>query len=124
MGNSCPIYNECNAPLCPLDDNIEDRVWYPDEPFCRFKKNQKIGWIKNQKKIKKAATNESHYFTFRMLKQNCCVRKGIKGIHSDTPFDTEEKKIQKWLIKHPPKRCFSDEERKKFVQKMKKYKQT
>lgn len=101
----CSSYLNCNAPLCPL--NLIDCEWYPDEQICsRFNYN----WIKQQKKIFKMARNRERYFTLRMLKQNCIIKRAIKGIDPD---GNEEQQIETWIKTHPPKRKLSENEREK-----------
>lgn len=114
----CPRYQKCAAPLCPLDKNIERRIWFPDEPICRAMRFRELDWVRNQRKIKKRARDKSRYFTIEMLKQNCRIRTGIKGLSPNIPSDKEEKQVQKWLSKHPPQRSISLEERKKFREEM------
>ena len=31
----CPSFQRCSAPLCPLDPQVELRVYRPGEPTCR-----------------------------------------------------------------------------------------
>ncbi len=32
--DDCPRFNICDANLCPYDERIKDRTWYPDEAIC------------------------------------------------------------------------------------------
>ena len=116
---ACSRYLKCTAPLCPLDRDIESGMWFPDEPICTAKQFGGLDWVRNQRKIKKRARDKSRYFTLKMLKRNCRIRTGIKGLSPDIPSDKEKRKVQKWLCKHPPRRRTSSEERKKFIDKMK-----
>ena len=109
----------CDAPLCPLDRDIKWRHWFPDEPICTAKQFRGLDWVRNQRKIKKRARDKSRYFTLEMLKRNCRIRTGIKGLSPDIPSDKEKRKVQKWLSKHPPQRRIPREERKKFTERMK-----
>lgn len=108
----------CDAPLCPLDKDIEQRYWFPDEPICKDRKFGMLDWIKNQRKIKKRTLDNSRYFTLEMLKRNCVIRRGIKGLNPDLPCDTEEKTIKKWLARHPPRRSISTDERQRLADRM------
>ena len=116
----CSRYQMCNAPLCPLDRDIKWRHWFPDEPICTAKKSRDLDWTKNQKKIRKRALDKSRYFTYDMLKRNCRIRTGIRGLSPNMPCESEEKRVEKWLSRHPPKRGMSSKERKEFTQKMRK----
>lgn len=33
----CYRYDKCSAPICPLDDEMEKRVVYNDDPICAIK---------------------------------------------------------------------------------------
>ena len=90
----CRLFEECEAPLCPLEENsIKHGIWYPDEEICRAKKFQSLKWIKRQKRIAKLGlTIDSGLFTARMLESLRRVSKGIKGANPDN-IDSE----QKWL---------------------------
>ena len=51
------------------------------------------------------------YFTYEMLKHNCVIGKGIKGLDPDLP---EEKQLKMWYEKHPPKKPRTKEQLKAF----------
>lgn len=114
-----PSCKTCDAPLCPLDEDIGHRQWFPDEPICKVRESGGLVWIRNQRKVKKRALDDSRYFTLEMLRRNCVIRGGIKGLSPDLPCNTEEKRIQKWLAKHPPRRTISGDEREKLAERMK-----
>ena len=114
----CRSCQTCDAPLCPLDKGIDRRCWYPDEEICKVNQFSGIDWIKNQRKIKKRAIDMSRYFTLEMLKRNCVIRRGIKGLSSNLPCDTEKMRIQRWLAKHAPRRSISSEERERMAERM------
>ena len=53
----CNRFQECSAPLCPLDPNLKDRCWYHDEEICRSRKHGSgVRWIKKQRSIVKRKT--------------------------------------------------------------------
>ncbi|CAB5110478.1 hypothetical protein D3OALGA1CA_1994 [Olavius algarvensis associated proteobacterium Delta 3] len=54
--SKCPSFEECSAPLCPLDPGIEKRVWWVFEPICRSHIYGKNRWIKKQRSIFKRKT--------------------------------------------------------------------
>ncbi|MFX0204210.1 MAG: hypothetical protein ACFFCW_49565 [Candidatus Hodarchaeota archaeon] len=48
----CRYYSECEAPLCPLDNQtLETAIWYPDEKICRRKGLPDTRWLSIQRKI-------------------------------------------------------------------------
>lgn len=47
----CIRFDFCGAPLCPLDNQITERVWYVSEEVCLSRKHAKKRWIKRQKRI-------------------------------------------------------------------------
>ena len=77
----CKFYENCSAPLCPLDSG--NHVWFPDEGICR----NKLDWVKNQKKIAKKAKDREGYYTIDMLKQIQRVTAGIVGADPDRVND-------------------------------------
>lgn len=108
--DQCRHFNYCSAPLCPLDiEHLKIGCWYPDEEICRLKKM--LNWIRRQKKIKNKAKDVDKYFTYEMLKHNCVIGKGIKGLDPDIP---EEKQLKIWYEKHPPKKPRTEKQLKAF----------
>jgi len=118
IGKECPSSATCGAPLCPLDENIEWRIWYPDEEICKARKFQQLDWIKNQHKIRKKTRDMSCYFGPEMLKRNCIIGRGIRGLDPDLPSETEEQRIEEWLAKHPEKKGISPERREELTKRM------
>ena len=110
----------CDAPLCPLDKDIQWRYWFPDEPICKDRKFGMLDWINNQRKIKKRTLDNSRYFTLEMLKRNCVIRRGIKGLHPDSSLESETRRITTWLSNHPKKKGISSERREELRQRMRK----
>lgn len=53
---SCPSFISCSAPLCPLDDDIDLRMWYDDEDVCISQIYGKHRWIKKQRSIVRRRT--------------------------------------------------------------------
>jgi len=52
----CSRFDICSAPLCPLDEEIDKRYWYPGEQICKAQKHNKHRWIKKQRSIVKRQT--------------------------------------------------------------------
>ncbi|MBD3328466.1 helix-turn-helix domain-containing protein [Candidatus Peregrinibacteria bacterium] len=97
---NCAFFNECSAPLCPLDNRyLNNCYWFPDEEICRKKPAPQ--WVKRQRKIAKALNYsfEKGYFTLKMLQRKCKVTKNFRGLNPDKG----ELKLQEenWLKKHP-----------------------
>ncbi|MHC4634826.1 MAG: hypothetical protein ACYSYU_06405 [Planctomycetota bacterium] len=91
----CRYFESCDAPLCPLDPDIDKRTWFADEPICKRRKFAKQLWRKNQRKIAKVADFEAGYFTKSMLDKRMTVRKGIKGLNPDfTPSKTRRSAVK------------------------------
>lgn len=104
--DDCPLFDKCNAPLCPLDENsIINGIWYPDEEVCKKKAIEL--WVKNQRKVKKRSRDTEKYFTASMLNRNIRVRNGITGLGTDSNLDDEKK----WIEKHPEIRELSEKEK-------------
>jgi hypothetical protein len=82
----CRYFDGCSAPLCPRDEGIADRTWFPDEDMCRLK--DVPGWVKRQRKVSRRAAPDG-YFTVAMLNQDCRIPQGMKGIDPD---GTEEER--------------------------------
>jgi len=54
--SQCPSFRTCNAPLCPLDPNLKERIWYADEDVCKSRKFGNHRWIRKQRSIQKYQT--------------------------------------------------------------------
>ena len=52
----CRWFNECGAPLCPLDLDLHKRIWYADEAVCKSRIFGKHRWIRKQRSINKRQT--------------------------------------------------------------------
>jgi hypothetical protein len=94
----CKYFDGCSAPLCPKDEGVADRTWFPDEDICRLA--DVPGWVKRQRKISKKAAPDG-YFTLAMLKQDCRTSKGIKGIDPDGTDKERAAWEAAWFKAHP-----------------------
>ncbi len=103
---TCGLFEECLAPLCPLDPGSLKGVWYADEEICRSRTYANLPWIRGQRKIRRVGAKG--YFTLEMLRRNCIVKKGIAGLDSD---EAEEPQLRRWLADHPERRGMSDEKK-------------
>ncbi len=106
----CPYFSKgCNAPICPEDpESMECGIWYPDEEICKRKDYAQEVWVRNQRKIKRKTQNADTYYTFKMLKRNCVIAKGITGIDPDKPAEPQ---IKTWFKKHPERKPLTEEQR-------------
>jgi len=95
----CNLFEECEAPICPLQKNtVEHGIWYADEQVCRARRFQRLPWVKRQKKIAKFALAsivnclDIGFFSVRMLENIHRLSKGTQGANPDN-IDSEEQ----WL---------------------------
>jgi hypothetical protein len=77
---------------------VADRTWFADEDICRLA--DVPAWIKRQRKVAKKAAMGGH-FTLAMLKQDCHISKGIKGIDPDGTDKERAACEAAWLKTHP-----------------------
>jgi hypothetical protein len=94
----CKYFDGCSAPLCPQDEGIADRTCFADEDICRLADAPE--WVKRQRKVSRKAAMGG-YFTVAMLKQDCRIPKGMKGIDPD---GTDEERVADeatWFKEHP-----------------------
>ena len=50
--SNCRLFDSCSAPICPLDEQNSEYIWYPDEEICRQRKDVP-NWVTQQRKIAK-----------------------------------------------------------------------
>ena len=94
----CKKYNDCSAPLCPLQEHsIKHGIWYPEEDVCAARDQQSLEWIRKQKLVVKACTCMDKYFTVEMLKEAKQIRKGIEGIDPDQQLTQAYADEQSWI---------------------------
>jgi hypothetical protein len=94
----CKYFDGCSAPLCPKDTGNEKCAWFADEEVCRLADVPE--WVKRQRKVAKKAALGG-YFTLAMLKQDCRINAGIKGVD---PNGTDKERADDeaaWLRTHP-----------------------
>jgi len=111
----CKRFDECSAPICPLDKgSMSDAVWYPDEEICQLRCFCNEPWIRTQKKIASRCQDTSGYFTLIMLEHPCIIGRGIVGLDPDVEDESKEQQLERWFSKHPVKKIMSAE-RKEFI---------
>jgi len=117
-----PHFEKCTAPLCLEADDIDDNsIWYANEPICSAQpKTGTPNWIKQQRKIARQTKQnpEIGFFTLEMLKRNCVVGKGMKGINGDK--QNTKWQIKRWFEKHKTKRKLSEKEKEVIRERFKK----
>jgi hypothetical protein len=103
----CKYFDGCSAPLCPRDEGAADRAWFSDEDICRLISVPE--WVKRQRKVSRKAAMGG-YFTLAMLKQDCRISKGMKGIDPDGTDRERAAGEAAWFKAHP---VITEEEREK-----------
>ncbi len=101
---ACTLFEDCLAPLCPLDLSSLKGIWYPDEDVCRSRTQGARPWIRAQRRLSKVAGSGAGYFTLEMLNRLIVIRKGISGLDPDLP---EETQLRTWFQKRPVRRDMS-----------------
>ena len=104
----CRLFEDCLAPLCPLDRSSLKGIWYADEEICRSRAQGGRPWIRSQRRIAKVADHGAGYFTLEMLCRLVVIRKGITGLDPDL---AEESQLRAWFQKRPERRGLSSERR-------------
>jgi hypothetical protein len=94
----CKYFDGCSAPLCPRDEGVADRTWFPDEDICRLA--DVPDWVKRQKKISRKAVMGG-YFTRDMLQHDCQIRQGMKGVDPDGTDKERAAEEAAWFKAHP-----------------------
>jgi hypothetical protein len=95
---NCKYFDGCSAPLCPKDEGVADLTWFPDEDICRLSNVPE--WVKRQRKVSRKAALGG-YFTLAMLKQDCHLSKGIKGIDPNGTDKERAADEAAWFKAHP-----------------------
>ncbi len=112
----CTLYEDCIAPLCPLDRNSLNGIWYPDEEICRSRVHGNLPWMKAQRKLSRVAAGG--YFTVEMLNRLVVIRKGITGLDPNLP---EEPQLRSWFQKRAEKQDTPSEAKVARTRHLKKY---
>jgi hypothetical protein len=94
----CKYFDGCSAPLCPQDEGIADRTWFADEDICRLADSP--DWVKRQRKVSRKAALGG-YFTLAMLRHDCRICKGMKGIDPDGTDKERAADETEWFKAHP-----------------------
>jgi hypothetical protein len=84
--------------MCPKAEGIANYTWFPDEDICRLADVPE--WVKRQKKVSRKAALGG-YFTLAMLKHDCQIRKGMKGIDPDGSDKERAADEKAWFKAHP-----------------------
>jgi hypothetical protein len=73
-------------------------MWFPDEDICRLA--DVPDWVKRQHKVSRTAASGG-CFTLAMLKQDCRISKGMKGIDPDGTDKERAADEAAWFTAHP-----------------------
>lgn len=96
----CRQFEDCTAPMCPLDPELSRKVWFADEDICASKKfGPGLKWIENQRKISRKNSDPSLCFTLRMLNRPFIIKKGIVGVSPDSKDFAGD--VKKWIKQRP-----------------------
>ena len=112
----CTLYENCIAPLCPLDRSSLKGIWYPDEEICRSRTQGNLPWMKAQRKLSRVAAGG--YFTVEMLNRLVVIRKGIAGLDPNLP---EEPQLRSWFQKRTEKQDGATEAKTERTRHLRKY---
>ena len=78
----CRYYQNCDAPLCPEDVNVNQCLWFPGEPVCRLKNSP--SWVAKQRKINKLKNiDREKFFTVRMIERLIDINNDLEGADSN-----------------------------------------
>jgi hypothetical protein len=109
---NCKYFDGCSAPICPQDSGREKTTWFADEDICRLADVPE--WVKRQRKIPRKAAKggaQGGYFTLAMLRHDCRISKGMKGIDPDGTDKERAADEAAWFKAHP---VITKEEREKY----------
>jgi hypothetical protein len=105
----CRYFDGCSAPLCPGDEGIAARTWFPDEDICRLADVH--DWVKRQRKVSRKAASGAYFVVLRvqqiksntlaMLKQDCRLSRGMKGIDPNGTDKEQANDEAAWFKAHP-----------------------
>ena len=113
---ACSLYENCIAPLCPLDRSSLNGIWYPGEEICRSRTQGNPPWMKAQRKLSRVAGGG--YFTVEMLNRMIVIRKGNTGLDPNLP---EEAQLRTWFQKRADKQDAPPEAKADRTRHLKKY---
>jgi len=83
---TCPSFEGCKAPLCPLDKSFNHAIWYPEEDICgkRGLPDNANRIIRTQRKISRRANSRDLSFDVNQLLAIKRVHTTTKGKDSDS----------------------------------------
>jgi hypothetical protein len=94
----CKYFEGCSAPRCPKDPGQEKTTWFADEDICRLADVPE--WVRRQRKISRKAAGGG-YFTRAMLRHECRIPQGMKGIDPDGTDRERAADEAAWFKTHP-----------------------
>ena len=115
---NCPYFEECNAPLCPIDaQSLAHGSWFPDEETCK-RREFAADWIGRQRKVARSTGGDPDRgcFTVEMLSRNFRISGGLRGLDPDRGPITAQRS-EAWLSEHPALRELTGTERQALASK-------
>jgi hypothetical protein len=113
----CKYFDDCSAPMCPRDSEVQKTAWFAGEPVCRL--HGVPEWVKRQRKISKTGADETAgCFTLARRERGYVNGKKISGIDPGGTEAEREAAEKNWLGKHPQIKPKSNNEREKMAARM------
>lgn len=116
---TCPHFDACNAPICPLDEaSLSGCSWFPGEELCR-RRDLAADWMARARKIARRVGNDPDRgsFTPKILSRNFRITSEVRGLDpNDGPITAES--VARWLGRHPEIPALSEDQRQKARHRM------
>jgi hypothetical protein len=85
----CKHFTSCSAPLCPLDQNINQRTMLRGEPICRFWREQERG--KKTCSISGKGSYPVPHYSQVLKSQNTTLKWGLESIFRVREYSNSQK---------------------------------
>ena len=121
--HECPHFDDCSAPLCPLDPDNEQRSWFSDEDICQRIGMDNAEFVPVQRRISKAGVDRGTYFTVSMLNHNIVISKALQGLDPDS-YRPRKDLLESWFKQHKGVSPLSEEAKERKREQMKVINQT
>jgi hypothetical protein len=115
--HACPHFNDCSAPLCPLDPDNEQRSWFSDEDICQ-RRIEGVKFVPVQRRIARAGVSTDTYFTVSMLEHKPKVSSGLRGLDPDS-YKPRKELLESWFENHKGRAPLSEEKKEELREQIK-----